>query len=48
MIKECNFKSKVRHHESAGCTLTPNEIVCPGEQNCILYKIYKNTINNHK
>lgn len=41
---ECNFKSKVKHHDNKhGCTLTPNEITCPGEENCVLYKIYKNT-----
>ncbi len=42
MIEECNFKSKIRHPEAAGCNLTPNSIVCPGEDNCILYQIYKN------
>ena len=40
MIKECNFKSKIRHHESSGCRLTPTHVVCPGEENCILYQIY--------
>ncbi len=43
MIKECNFKSKIRHRDKSGCNLTPNEIICPGEKNCILYQIYKNT-----
>ena len=42
MIEECNFKSKIRHRDSSGCNLTPNDIVCPGEENCILYQIYKN------
>jgi len=42
MIEECNFKSKIRHPEAAGCNLTPNSIVCLGEENCILYQIYKN------
>ena len=42
MIEECNFKSKIRHPEAAGCNLTPNDIICPGEENCILYQIYKN------
>jgi hypothetical protein len=41
MIKECNFKSKIRHAESFGCDLTPTESVCPGEDKCILYQIYK-------
>jgi hypothetical protein len=43
MITECNFKSKIKHHEASGCNLTPDEIVCPGEDNCILYQIYKNS-----
>jgi len=42
MIGKCNFKSKIRHPEAAGCNLTPNDIICPGEENCILYQIYKN------
>jgi len=42
MIEECNFKSKIRHPDSPGCWLTPPEVVCPGEENCILYQIYKN------
>jgi hypothetical protein len=42
MIEECNFKSKIRHPEAAGCNLTPNDIICPSEENCILYQIYKN------
>jgi hypothetical protein len=46
MINECNFKSKIRHRTSVGCDLTPNDIVCPGEENCILYQIYKNLIKN--
>jgi hypothetical protein len=41
MIEECNFKSRIKHRDSAGCNLTPNEIVCTGEENCILYQIYK-------
>ena len=32
MIEECNFKSKIRHPEAAGCNLTPNNIVCHGEE----------------
>ena len=50
MIEECNFKSKIRHREHPGCDLTPNEIVCPGEDSCILFQIYKNTevIKNNK
>jgi hypothetical protein len=43
MIKECNFKSKIRHGDSPGCHLTPPTVVCPGEENCILYQIYRNT-----
>ena len=41
MIMECNFKSKIIHGDSQGCNLTPNDIVCPGEENCILFQIYK-------
>ncbi len=40
MIEECNFKSKIMHHDSPGCRLTPTDVVCPGEKNCILYQIY--------
>ena len=42
MIEECNFKSKIRHRNFSGCRLTPPDVVCPGEENCILYQIYKN------
>jgi len=45
MIKECNFKSKIKHHDSQGCKLTPPDDVCPGEENCILYQIYSK-LNN--
>ena len=50
MIEKCNFKSKIRHREHSGCDLTPNDIICPGEDNCILFQIYKNTevITNNK
>ena len=41
MIEKCNFKSKIRHPEACGCNLTPSDIVCSGEENCILYQIYK-------
>jgi hypothetical protein len=41
MIKECNFKSKIVHRASPGCRLTPPDVVCPGEDKCILYQIYK-------
>jgi hypothetical protein len=41
MIEKCNFKSKIRHHEAPGCDLTPYDNVCPGEENCILFQIYK-------
>ena len=41
MIEECNFKSKIKHHDKPGCDLTPTNLVCPGEDNCILYKIYQ-------
>ena len=44
MIKECNFKSKIIHRDKFGCNLTPNEIVCPGEENCIIYQSYKNSL----
>ena len=43
MIETCNFKSKIKHREYLGCNLTPNDIVCPGEENCILYQAYKNS-----
>jgi len=43
MITECNFKSRIRHPEAPGCNLTPNDIICPGEDNCILFRIYKNS-----
>jgi len=46
MIEECDFKSKIRHLESPICNLTPQDIVCPGEENCILYQIYYNTKKN--
>lgn len=42
MIEQCNFKSRIRHRDSPGCRLTPPEVVCPGEENCILYQIYQN------
>ena len=45
MIEECNFKSRIRHRDKPGCDLTPTEIVCPGEDNCILYQIYQNIEN---
>ena len=44
MIKECNFKSSIRHRHAPGCNLTPNDIVCPGEENCILFQIYIKTL----
>lgn len=45
MIEECNFKSKIRHRDAPGCDLTPKDIVCPGKENCIIYRIYKNSEN---
>lgn len=44
MIEECNFKSRIRHRDAPGCHLTPNDIVCPGEDKCILYQIYVKTL----
>ena len=41
MIKKCNFKSKIRHRDSPDCRLTPPEVVYLGEENCVLYQIYK-------
>ena len=41
MIKECNFKSKIRHRKQPGCRLTPPDVACPGEDECILFQIYK-------
>ncbi len=46
MLEECNFKSKIRHRDSPGCNLTPEAIVCPGEEDCILYHIYYNAEKN--
>lgn len=46
MIEECTFKSRIRHHEFPGCNLTPTEIICPGEENCILYQIYFHAVQN--
>ena len=40
MIEECNFKSKIRHRARPGCNLTPTDIVCPGEEKCVLYQVY--------
>ena len=44
MIENCNFKSKIRHRTQPGCDLTPADNVCPGEDACILFQIYKNTL----
>ena len=41
MIEECNFKSRIRHRDKSGCDLTPTDIVCPGEDFCILFQIYQ-------
>lgn len=41
MIKECNFKSKIRYHTLPSCWLTPPDTICPGEDNCIFFQIYK-------
>jgi len=48
MIKECTFKSKIIHREKPGCNLTPNDIICPGEENCIIYQTYINTLSKRK
>jgi len=42
MIEERNFKSTIQHRTKPGCNLTPKDVVCPGEENCILYQTYKN------
>ena len=47
MIKECNFKSKIRHRAQPGCRLTPPDVVCSGEENCILYQNYKKVEKNN-
>ena len=47
MIETCNFKSKIKHRDLPGCYLTPTEIVCPGEEKCILFQIYKHIELNH-
>ncbi|UCF49709.1 MAG: hypothetical protein JSU91_08165 [Thermoplasmatales archaeon] len=41
MIEECNFKSKIKHRDMPGCNLTPTDIICPGEEDCILFQIYQ-------
>jgi len=41
MITECTFKSKIRHGDAPGCRLTPPDVVCPGEEKCILFQMYK-------
>ena len=43
MIEKCNFKSKIRHRDSPGCRLTPPDVVCPDEEDGVLYQIYQNT-----
>jgi hypothetical protein len=48
LIDECNFKSKIIHRNFSGCRLTPPDVVCPGEENCILYQVYANLENNKK
>ena len=48
MIEECNFKSKIIHREKSGCNLTPNEIACSGEENCIIYQMYKKMVSEKK
>jgi len=48
MLKECNFKSKIRHRDFPGCDLTPPDVVCPGEDECILFQIYKKIEKNKK
>jgi len=44
MIKECNFKWKLEFGEQEEfCALySGGDNTCPGEDNCILYQIYKN------
>ena len=39
MIKKCNFKNI-----DNGCSIKDDEFVCSGEENCILYQTYKNTL----
>ena len=43
IMKECNFKSEVKHLEEFGCNWASNNVVCCGEEKCILYQISKNT-----
>lgn len=40
MIEQCNFKSKIKHHNVCGCNLTPKDLVCPGEDKCVIYQTY--------
>ena len=39
IIETCKFKSKIGHRTSSGCQSTLLDIVCPGEDKCILYQI---------
>ena len=48
LLIECNFKSKIRHRDKPGCNLTPTHIICPGEENCVLYLAYKNNVKKTK
>jgi len=41
MIKECNFKYESRRTSNPICGL--GRVSCLGEDNCILYQIYKET-----
>ena len=47
MIEECNFKSKIQHRDAPECNLTPNDIICPGEEKCIFIKFIK-TLRNKR
>jgi len=42
MLDECNFKSKVHIGGKSCCNLTPANVTCAGEDNCVLFQIYKN------
>jgi len=47
-MNECNFRSKVQIRGQFCCQLTPKEMTCCGEDNCILFQIYKNLDKNNK
>jgi len=41
-MEECDFKSKIRHHEATGCNLTSNSIAYHSKEKCFLYQVNNN------